>query len=219
MWTRSVRSGHAWVRCSLGRRVGVSLYEMPCDKSSHAATPHATKALPEMRHSPMAYGSREPLTSAASCDDRELCSAQQMTMTAGEEIMREMGNDAYVYKRDNGEYGLSQIWPIKLNAQFKKSFVCSTPTQPEGIQSRHCTQKSPPSIGTVSPEDLERPRKEYHSNLCEEYSTRVSCGNTPDYESHQSPPFPYANPMQCCNQEQHNTSDCIREFCKSMHRI
>ena len=52
--------------------------------------------------------------------------AQQVTVTAGEEIMREMGNDDYVYKRDNGEYGLSQIWPIKFNAQFKKSFVCST---------------------------------------------------------------------------------------------
>ena len=49
--------------------------------------------------------------------------------------MREMGNDAYVYKRDNGEYGLSQIWPIKLNAQFKKSLLrsCarSTPNQPQ----------------------------------------------------------------------------------------
>ena len=72
-----------------------------------------------------------------------------MTMTAGEEIMREMGNDAYVYKRDNGEYGLSQIWPIKLNAQFKKSFVCvlarSTPNpNPRSTRGRRARSSSAP---------------------------------------------------------------------------
>ena len=51
--------------------------------------------------------------------------AQQVPMRIGQVIMYETG-DAYVYKRDNGEYGLSQVWPIKFNEQFKKSFTCST---------------------------------------------------------------------------------------------
>ena len=50
-------------------------------------------------------------------------------MLAVEGIMRDVG-DSYVYRRDNGEYALSQVWPTKYNEQFKQSFTCST-TNPD----------------------------------------------------------------------------------------
>ena len=50
---------------------------------------------------------------------------QQVPMKAGHAIITELGNESYVYKRANGEYGLSQIWPIKVNEQFQKSFTVS----------------------------------------------------------------------------------------------
>ena len=51
--------------------------------------------------------------------------AQKVPMKSGKEIIEDVG-DSYVYLRDNGEYGLSQIWPIKVNKQFENAFVCST---------------------------------------------------------------------------------------------
>ena len=38
----------------------------------------------------------------------------------------ESDGDEYVWQRENGEYGLAQIWPIKVNDAFEKKFTVST---------------------------------------------------------------------------------------------
>lgn len=65
---------------------------------------------------------------AAKLQSRGLTSypfAQQVPQKSGRKIIEEVG-DTYVYKRLNGEYGLSQIWPIKVNKQFHENFKVST---------------------------------------------------------------------------------------------
>jgi hypothetical protein len=51
--------------------------------------------------------------------------AQMVPASSGKEIIADIG-DTYVYPRPNGEYGLSQIWPMKVNAQFRTAFSVST---------------------------------------------------------------------------------------------
>jgi len=58
--------------------------------------------------------------------------AQQVPMKAGEEIIAQLGGvESYVYRRANGEYGLSQIWPTKINDSFQKSFKLITESNPD----------------------------------------------------------------------------------------
>jgi len=58
--------------------------------------------------------------------------AQQVDMKSGEDIIAQLGGkESYVYRRANGEYGLSQIWPIKVNDSFKKNFQLITEINPD----------------------------------------------------------------------------------------
>merc|ERR1719230_324653 len=53
-------------------------------------------------------------------------------MKSGEDIIAQLGGkESYVYRRANGEYGLSQIWPIKVNDSFKKNFQLITEINPD----------------------------------------------------------------------------------------
>ena len=51
--------------------------------------------------------------------------AQSVNEKSARNIIAEAG-DVYVFERQNGTFGLSQIWPIKVNDVFYKKFVCST---------------------------------------------------------------------------------------------
>jgi hypothetical protein len=57
--------------------------------------------------------------------------AQNVDADSGRRIIAECGDDAYAFERENGTYGLAQIWPIKANEQFYKKFTCSTGANPE----------------------------------------------------------------------------------------
>jgi hypothetical protein len=54
---------------------------------------------------------------------------QKVPQKEGKEII-EASDDTFVYERPNGELGLSQIWPIKVNKQFFERFKVST-TNPD----------------------------------------------------------------------------------------
>ena len=56
--------------------------------------------------------------------------AQSMSETAARQIIEDSRDTSYVYERPDGSFGVSQIWPIKVNAEFSKNFTVAT-TNPD----------------------------------------------------------------------------------------